>query len=151
MKKSFLVTEVLSLLLGVLGVHRYYTGYIGIGILQTLTLGGCGIWALIDFIFISVGKYKDAKGQELEGYDKRIGLGALFLAVVLSLVFSHIRPASNSTTINNYNSGYEADEKSEEVKFGNATCTVRANGYTCLGKTSDADELKIKEIQARLK
>lgn len=36
--------------LGVFGVHRFYTGHTTIGVIQLLTLGGCGIWALVDFI-----------------------------------------------------------------------------------------------------
>ena len=89
-KKSFLVTELLCLFLGFLGVNRFYTGYTGLGIAQLLTLGGCGIWSLIDFIMISVGKYKDAYGQELSEYNKNIGYGLiLFLAAVtiLCLIF----------------------------------------------------------------
>lgn len=58
---------IISLLLcwffGVLGVHRFYTGHTAIGIIQLLTLGGCGIWALIDFILIAAGSYKDAQGN----------------------------------------------------------------------------------------
>lgn len=103
MKKNFLVTQLLCLLLGCLGAHRYYTGYIGLGILQTLTLGGCGAWALIDFIFISIGKYKDAKGQELEGYDQKIGVGALILVLILALfAMFGPKPKQDSTIINNY-------------------------------------------------
>lgn len=151
MQKSFLVTEVLSFFLGFLGVHRYYTGYIGIGILQTLTLGGCGIWSLIDFIFISLGKYKDAKGQELEGYDMRIGLGALIFSAVVSAFLMITRPASNKTTINNYTSSSASQEKSEQVKFEHATCTVYANAHACLGELSDDDKVKLEEIKARLK
>jgi TM2 domain-containing membrane protein YozV len=85
-KKSFIITEALALLLGWLGVHRYYTGYVGLGIIQTLTLGGLGIWAFIDFLFISLGKYKDANGQDLEDYDKNIGMGAIFFVVVISFI-----------------------------------------------------------------
>ena len=69
-RKSFLVTELLCLFLGLLGAHRFYTGYIGLGILQLLTLGGCGIWSLIDFVMISLDKYKDANGQELMEYNQ---------------------------------------------------------------------------------
>ena len=85
-KKSFLVTEILSFLLGFLGVHRFYTGYIGLGVAQLLTLGGCGIWALIDFIMISCGKYKDAKGQELEEYNPTVGYTFIAVYIVLWII-----------------------------------------------------------------
>ena len=48
--------------MGGFGVHSFYTGKALIGVLQLITLGGCGIWALIDFIMIIVGSYKDAQG-----------------------------------------------------------------------------------------
>ena len=63
--KEWLVALLLAFFLGVFGVHRFYTGHIGIGIVQLLTLGGCGIWAIIDFILIVVGSYTDADGKQL--------------------------------------------------------------------------------------
>lgn len=53
--KSQLVALLLCLFLGDLGIHRFYLGYTWQGIVQLLTLGGCGIWALIDFIRICTG------------------------------------------------------------------------------------------------
>lgn len=50
--KSQVVALILALLIGSLGIHRFYLGYTGIGIAQLLTLGGCGIWTLIDIIRI---------------------------------------------------------------------------------------------------
>ena len=49
---------ILCIFLGGLGVHRFYLGYIGIGIVQLLTAGGCGIWSLIDLIRIITGDLK---------------------------------------------------------------------------------------------
>ena len=60
---NWLTLVLLSFFLGFLGVDRFYTGYIGLGILKLLTAGGCGVWALIDFILIVCGKYKDANGN----------------------------------------------------------------------------------------
>nr|ABB84828.1 TM2 transmembrane domain 2 protein [uncultured delta proteobacterium DeepAnt-1F12] len=64
--KEWLVTLLLCFFLGGFGVHRFYTGHIGIGVVQLLTLGGCGIWALIDLIVIAVGNYRDSDGLPLK-------------------------------------------------------------------------------------
>jgi len=67
-KRSFLTALLLSIFLGGLGVDRFYLGYTGLGILKLLTLGGCGIWSLIDIILIATKTLKDVDGQELEGH-----------------------------------------------------------------------------------
>ena len=64
-QKSWLATLLLCFFLGGLGVHRFYVGKIGTGILQIVTIGGLGIWVLIDFIMIAVGKFTDKQGQAL--------------------------------------------------------------------------------------
>ena len=58
-QKSFLVTWLFSLLLGVLGVDRFYLGKIGTGIAKLLTLGGLGWWALVDLVITLAGKQTD--------------------------------------------------------------------------------------------
>ena len=63
--KEWLPTVLLCWFLGFLGVHRFYTGHTGIGVAQLLTVGGCGIWVVIDFIMILVGSFKDAQGRPL--------------------------------------------------------------------------------------
>lgn len=62
-EKQWIITLLLCWFFGVFGVHRFYTGHTGIGVVQLLTLGGCGIWWLIDFIMIIVGSYKDVDGN----------------------------------------------------------------------------------------
>lgn len=64
--KSQIIALVLVVLLGGLGIHRFYLGYTGIGIAQLLTLGGCGIWALIDLIRIITGDLKPKDGDYAE-------------------------------------------------------------------------------------
>lgn len=63
--KSQAVAFILSWLLGILGIDRFYLGYTGLGILKLVTLGGCGIWALIDYIIVGMGSMKDAQGNSL--------------------------------------------------------------------------------------
>jgi TM2 domain-containing membrane protein YozV len=52
----------LSLFLGALGVDHFYTGKTMTGILKLITVGGCGIWALIDLIMVITGGFKDSNG-----------------------------------------------------------------------------------------
>ena len=63
--KDWLVTLLLSIFVGGLGIDRFYLGYIGLGILKLITFGGCGIWWLIDLIIIVTGGMKDANGLPL--------------------------------------------------------------------------------------
>lgn len=65
-EKEWLVTLLLSIFVGTLGVHRFYVGKIGTGILQLITLGGCGIWTLIDIIMIITGKFEDKDGNIIQ-------------------------------------------------------------------------------------
>jgi len=63
--KSWMTALLLSLFLGGLGVDRFYLGYTGLGVAKLLTLGGCGIWALIDLILIAMKKVPDSEGRPL--------------------------------------------------------------------------------------
>jgi hypothetical protein len=65
--KDWLTTLLLCIFLGALGVHRFYTGHIVIGLIQLFTAGGCGIWWLIDLILIITNSYRDSNGVPLVG------------------------------------------------------------------------------------
>lgn len=64
--KGFVPALLLCLLLGGLGAHRFYAGKIGTGVLMLLTLGGLGIWSLIDLIMIATGNFKDSNGLPIK-------------------------------------------------------------------------------------
>lgn len=64
-QRDWLTTVLLSFFLGSIGVDRFYLGQTGLGVAKLLTLGGCGVWALIDFIMILMNNVTDAQGRPL--------------------------------------------------------------------------------------
>jgi TM2 domain-containing membrane protein YozV len=66
--RSRLAAALLAFFLGALGIHRFYVGKIGTGVLMIFTLGGLGLWVLIDFIVILVGSFKDKEDRVLSNW-----------------------------------------------------------------------------------
>ena len=104
--KSFVVTVLLSYLLGVFGADRFYLGKIGTGLLKLITFGGYGVWWLIDLLITLFGGQRDAAGLRLAGYDKYkstiwVVVGVIFalpifitvLAAIISVTFDRAGPA----------------------------------------------------------
>lgn len=66
--KSKVIAGVLQILLGGLGIGRFYVGSIGVGIAQLLTCGGLGVWALIDgILYLTSNDRTDQQGRVLRG------------------------------------------------------------------------------------
>ncbi|MGO4103353.1 TM2 domain-containing protein [Leifsonia sp. YAF41] len=84
-QKSFVATWLLAMLLGTLGIDRFYLGKVGTGILKLITLGGFGIWALIDLIIVLAGATRDKQGLPLAGYAEN-KMVALIVTVALYVV-----------------------------------------------------------------
>ncbi len=57
--KSWSVTLLLCIFLGLIGFHRFYVGKAGTAIIMLLTLGGFGIWTLVDLIRIIINNFED--------------------------------------------------------------------------------------------
>ena len=64
-EKRILVAFLLCFFVGVFGVHRFYAGKVGTGILQLLTLGGLGVWVLVDLIVLVTGNFRDGDGEKI--------------------------------------------------------------------------------------
>ncbi len=60
-KKSRLIELILCILFGWAGVHRFYVNKIGTGLLMLLTLGGFGMWWIVDLFMVSLGDVRDKK------------------------------------------------------------------------------------------
>lgn len=84
--KKYTTTLLLSFFLGLLGIHRFYTGYIGLGILQLVTFGCFGIFSAIDFIKICFNDFKSADGKELIGYNKTLGFTLFYLWIAIIIL-----------------------------------------------------------------
>lgn len=64
--KSMVPAALLCFFLGSLGIHRFYIGRPGTAILMILTLGGLGIWTIIDLVRIITGGLTDGQGRVLQ-------------------------------------------------------------------------------------
>jgi hypothetical protein len=61
--QSKMVLALVCFFVGFLGIHRFMVGKIGTGVLMIVTFGGLGLWVLIDFIMILMGKFSDKQGR----------------------------------------------------------------------------------------
>lgn len=66
-EKSTAAAGLLCLLAGVFGAHRFYVGKTATGVVMLCTLGGLGVWVLVDLVLIATGEFKDADERKLAG------------------------------------------------------------------------------------
>ena len=99
--QNFTTAWILSLLLGTLGVDRFYLGKVGTGILKLITLGGLGIWYLIDLIIILTGSVTDKRGNSLANEPaKKTTLWIITAAVIaFVLILSAINNANTGSRV----------------------------------------------------
>ena len=69
--KSWMIAFCLSVFLGPFGVDRFYLGYGVLGLVKLLTLGGFGVWWVLDVILLLLNCLRDAEGGVLSGKFRR--------------------------------------------------------------------------------
>ena len=84
-QKSFVATWLLAWFLGTFGIDRFYLGKIGTGILKLITLGGLGLWSLIDLIITLAGGQRDKDGRPLAGYQENKAVAWIITIVAILL------------------------------------------------------------------
>ena len=63
------IAMILVLLLGLVGGHRFYVGRVGTAFAMLFSLGGLGIWWLIDVVIVASGQLKDSDGKRVSEWE----------------------------------------------------------------------------------
>jgi len=140
--RSFTLTWILALLLGGLGVDRFYLGKVGTGILKLVTLGGFGVWALIDLIITLAGAQHDKLGRPLTGAaDKRARKVAWIVSaavIVLGIVLGSVPHSTSDADSRNVGS---TTTSSKTVKSGVTDASTPTPSHDCSSYTDSTARL----------
>ncbi|MFZ1301212.1 MAG: TM2 domain-containing protein [Candidatus Microsaccharimonas sp.] len=88
-QRHFLAAFFISFMWGTFGADRMYMGYWGLGFLKLITLGGFGLWVIVDLILIMGGYMRDKQGREMlqvAEYKKFAARTVLIFAIVLGII-----------------------------------------------------------------
>jgi Tfp pilus assembly protein PilE/TM2 domain-containing membrane protein YozV len=155
--KSRTATIILACLLGNFGVHRFYLGRIGLGLLMLITWGGLGFWSFVDFILACLGKLKDDQGRlvnrpiNLAVFIPFIVLYLVFILVFIGIIAAVAIPQYHKYAImareNMVKSEFNTLKIFEEMYYAeNDKYTTNIKDLTDLGYTEN-DSIKLKSIR----
>ena len=131
--KNYLTTFLLAYFLGTFGVDRFYTGEVGLGLLKLFTLGGCGIWALIDVILVLAGVRKDKWGRTLHNREKDFKVSIIIFLVLTALGI--VGGVVNAVITSKHISQITSDSQSSPTNKTNSRSSTSATVPMPVGST----------------
>ena len=136
LKSSFYPTFFLCLLVGGFGIHRFYTGKIRSGLLQLVTLGGCGVWWLVDMVLLLQGKFTDKDNQTMANVNPKLTWPLFVVVLIIGFSGGIGGLGSNASTASTRASGSarSSTPNAEADKPAEARTSVaqeRAGVYLC--------------------